>query len=54
LNFDTGDIKLYDINGKLKTVHKKLIEENEEEEEDEDDGYNNKFSSKLYFIKIFI
>ena len=41
LNFDTGDIKLYDINGKLKTVHKKLIEENEEEEEDEDDGYNN-------------
>ena len=41
LDSDTGDIKLYDINGKLKTVHKKLIEENEEEEEDEDDIYDN-------------
>ena len=41
LDSDTGDIKLYDINGKLKTVQKKLIEENEEEEEDEDDGYDN-------------
>ena len=29
LDSDTGDIKLYDINGKLKTVQKKLIEENE-------------------------
>ena len=36
---ETGNIKLYDINGKLKTVHKKLIED-KEEETDEDDSYN--------------
>ena len=39
LESETGDIKLYDINGKLKTVHQKLIED-KEEEEDEDDSYN--------------
>ena len=33
---ETGDIKLYDINGKLKTVHQKLKEEKEEEEDIED------------------
>ena len=46
----TGDIKLYDINGKLKTVHKKLIEDEENEEEDDNsslDSNNNIFDIKI-------
>ena len=44
LDSNTGEIKLYDINGKLKTVHKKLtIDKEEEEDEDEDDNYNNNY-----------
>ena len=37
----TGDIKLYDINGKLKTIEIE-VEENEEEEEEYEENNNNK------------
>ena len=36
LNSDTGEINLYDINGKLKKINKQLINDDVEEEEDED------------------
>ena len=44
LNSDNGEIKLYDINGKLKTINKPLINDDagEEEDEDDDDFKNNK------------
>ena len=46
-----GDTKLYDINGNLKTVQKKLIEDEENEEEEDEssslDGNNNIFDLKL-------
>ena len=41
LDSETGDIKLYDINGKLKKVDQILINDKEEEEENEDDSFNN-------------
>ena len=45
-----GDVKLYDINGNLKTVQKKIIEDEENEEEDENnslDDNNNIFDLNL-------
>ena len=36
-----GDTKLYDINGNLKTVQKKLIEDEENEEEEENSSFEN-------------
>jgi len=38
----TGEIKLYDINGKLKTLEKENEEEEEEEDEEENGNANNK------------
>ena len=41
LDSNTGEIKLYDINGKLKTIEVKQEEEEEEEDEDEENYINN-------------